>query len=287
MGSEPWRILSTQHSELSTFLSMTLAVVTVHYQNPSLTQRFIDSVTDCFIVQKVVVVSHDSFVMPSGGKLEFLQQTNLGYAAGLNRALELVMSQKIQTVLAANPDVLLNCKVIEELLNEHQKTGSACTFPVLSEQGRTIEGYRFGRFGSLQITKDPEWYSGACFVFEVDAWKKAGGFDESFFHYFEDRDFCLRVRKQGAKIHQARSVLIVHETKSGQDFISGDLPKFAVRNHLVALQRSGLLNPISFLNVIARHFLYLFRWQSPVRGISGWIHGIQEFLTGNDGGVVK
>src|ERR1700741_4585644 len=108
---------------------MTVAVLTVHYQNSSLTQRFIDSVKDCMVVQKIIVVSHDSFAMPSTGKLEFFQQSNLGYAAGINRGMEIVMSHGIQTVLVANPDVSLDCKAVEDLLNEHRRSDAACTFP--------------------------------------------------------------------------------------------------------------------------------------------------------------
>jgi GT2 family glycosyltransferase len=266
---------------------MNLAVITVHYQNPSLTQSLIDSVKDCSIVGKIVVVSHDSFLLSSGGKLEFLQQPNRGYAAGLNRAMEVVMLSGIQTVLATNPDVLLDCKIVEALLNDHQKYGADCTFPVLSEMGRNLHGYRFSKFGSLQITEDPEWFSGACFVVNVATWKKIGGINETFFHYFEDRDLCLRIRKSGGKLHQAKNILIVHRSKSGDNFAQQELPKFAVRNHLLSLEQSGRLNPLTFLNVILRHFLYLFRWKRGWRGIGGWAHGIQEFLTKKRVGVVK
>jgi GT2 family glycosyltransferase len=258
---------------------MSLAVITVHYQHPELTQRLINSVKDCSIVQKIIVISHDSFSMPSGEKLEFLCQPNRGYAAGLNRGVEVANSSGFPTILAVNPDVVLECKTVDELVLQHQKADAACTFPVLSENGQILRGYRFGRFGSLQITDDPEWYSGACFIFNVEAWKKAGGFDEGFFHYFEDRDFCLRIRNSGGKLYQAKNVVVVHETKSGMNFVQTNLPKFAVRNHLLSLERSGLLNPISFFNVILRYFFYLFRWKTPWQGIRGWIHGIQEFLT--------
>lgn len=266
---------------------MSLAVITVHYQNPLLTQRLINSIKDCSILQKIIVVSHDSFSMPSEGKTEFLKQPNRGYAAGLNRGVDAAVASGFQTILAVNPDVVLDCKTVEDLLLQHQNANTACTFPILLENGKMIHGYRFGRFGSLQITEDPEWYSGACFLFNVEDWKKAGGLDEKFFHYFEDRDFCLRIRKSGGRMHQARNVVIVHEAKSGSDFLQGNLPKFAVRNHLLSLERSGLLNPVSFFNVILGHFFYLFRWKRPWRGFRGWIRGIQEFLTWKRVGVVK
>jgi len=260
---------------------MSLGAITVHYQNPSLTRRLVESLQDCSIVRKVIVVSHDSFFLPSKGKLQFVQQTNRGYAAGLNRAVEIAVLSGIETILAANPDVVLDCNAVEALFNEHQKSAAACTFPVLLEKGKRIYGYRFSRLGSLKVARDAEWCSGACFLCDVDVWKQTGGFDETFFHYFEDRDFCLRLRRAGHKLHQAETVVVVHESKSSGNYVDGMLPKFAVKNHLLSLQRSGMLNPFSFMNVVLRHFLYLFRWKGWPRGISPWIRGIREFLTGN------
>jgi len=234
---------------------------------------------DCSPVQRIVVVSHDSFLLPSQGKVTFIQQPNRGYAAGLNRAIGELANSGIRTVLAANPDVIINCKIVEELHAAHLASGAACTFPVLSERGRLLEGYRFSRLGTLLRTPDAEWYSGACFLVSMEAWKKVGGLDESFFHYFEDRDFCIRVRRAGLTLHQARRVVVQHETKSGQNFVEGPLPKYAIKNHLLSLERSSLLSPASFANAVIRNFLYLFRWKQGWRGIPQWISGVQEFLT--------
>ena len=258
---------------------MSLVAVTVHYGNSDLTEKLIHTLIRCDLVQSIIVVLHDSFSFPKREQVQFLEHENRGYAAGLNLAVEHVMAKEDppRLLLALNPDVQLDSAGIEQLYSEHIAAGADCTFPVLREKGQLVYGYRFSRWGSLQTVQSPEWYSGACFLFSLDAWRKTGGFEESYFHYFEDRDFCLRVRKAGLKMHQAK-VVVDHTSKSGIDYPLSELPRFAVRNHLIALERSNRLGPVSFLNVVGRHFAYLFRWKKGWRGIPQWLRGIAEFL---------
>jgi GT2 family glycosyltransferase len=266
---------------------MSFAVVTVHFQNPSSTIRLVGALENCESVHSILVISHDSFQMENRGKVVCFQQPNKGYASGLNFGVKHLPAE-IRTVLAVNPDVILDCEKMKALYSQHLAAGAGCTFPVLMEmKGRMVYGYRFSRFGSLLNTKDPEWFSGACFLFSVEAWEKAGGFDETLFHYFEDRDFCLKVLKAGFMLHQAPDVLVEHEGKSGENYPETSLPKFAVKNHLLALERGKLLGPLSFMNVVLRHFLYLFHWKRAWRGIPEWLKGIREFLTHTESAVVE
>ena len=52
--------------------------------------------------------------------------------------------------------------------------------------------------------------SGAAMFFETAIFDKIGGFDENFFLYFEETDYCKRARKKGYKIYQINSVNVVH-----------------------------------------------------------------------------
>jgi GT2 family glycosyltransferase len=265
---------------------MSLTAVIVHFGDPPATQRLIQTLMSSPIVQETVVVLHDSYPLPKEGNVEWIETENRGYAAGLNRGVEHILASRddSQLILALNPDVQIDSKTIRDLMSEHAQANADCTFPVIRENNRMIHGYRFSRFGTLKTVIDPEWHSGACFLFSASAWKQAGGLDESYFHYFEDRDFCLRLNHAGLRCNQTLKIVVDHQGKSGADYPGSELPKYAVRNHLISLERSELLGPLSFLNVTIRHFLYLFRWKRGWRGISKWREGIQEFVNGS---VVK
>jgi GT2 family glycosyltransferase len=263
---------------------MNAAAVIVHYANPPATERLIETLLECSDIQRIIVMLHDLYPFSRGSdKIEWIEGENRGYAAGLNRSMKHLLSKDddSQLVLALNPDVRIDSRTIRMMIAEHAAGNADCTFPVIRENNRLIHGYRFSRLGALQTSNHPEWYSGACFLLSLSAWKKAGGFDESYFHYFEDRDFCLRLKVAGLRCLQASQIVVEHEGKSGDDFPATELPKYAVRNHLIALQRSQRLGPVSFLNVTARHLAYLFRWKRGWRGIPKWRQGIKEFVNGS------
>jgi GT2 family glycosyltransferase len=51
---------------------------------------------------------------------------------------------------------------------------------------------------------------GSCIIFSTHAWKDVGPFDENFFVYHEETDWCLRARDRGYEIVYDPSVGIVH-----------------------------------------------------------------------------
>ena len=259
---------------------MSVSALLVHYGPEAFTKSALDTLLASSVIQNIVVVLHDSYSLERNPRAQWIESENRGYAAGLNLGVHhLLADPSTENILALNPDVRLDESQLRNLIFAHQQNANACTFPVLKENDHLLYGYRFSKFGSLQqVRQNAEWYSGACFVFTVDAWKKTGGFDETFFHYFEDYDFCARLRQAGLTFFQSREIVVEHTGKSGMDYPRTELPRFAVRNHLMALDRLGRLGPLTFLNVIGRQFLYLFRWPKGWRGIPHWHRGIRDFM---------
>ena len=52
--------------------------------------------------------------------------------------------------------------------------------------------------------------SGAAMFFETTIFDKIGGFDENFFLYFEETDYCKRAQEKGYKIYQINKTKVVH-----------------------------------------------------------------------------
>lgn len=257
-----------------------LAAVLVHFGDSEFTHTAISSVENLQSIQ-VVVVLHSKFIYEQNHpKCTFIRSENLGYAAGINRAMKYVGATfpEIKYVIVFNPDLQINASQIESLLTDHINSEADCTFPALQEGNLINHGYRLNRFGLLRPTqKESKLYSGACFLLSLNAWERAGGMNEKYFHYFEDIDFCLRMQRAGLKLNHARQVVLKHLGKSGVEYPVTELPRYAVRNHLYFLNTEGILNLSSFLCVSFAHFLYLFRWKSGWRGIKAWMRGIQEF----------
>jgi N-acetylglucosaminyl-diphospho-decaprenol L-rhamnosyltransferase len=57
---------------------------------------------------------------------------------------------------------------------------------------------------------DVDWVTGACLMMRRDTFNKLGGFDESFFMYFEDVDLCKRVKDLGLKVIYYPKTTVIH-----------------------------------------------------------------------------
>ncbi len=69
-------------------------------------------------------------------------------------------------------------------------------------------------------TREVEQVCGACLFVRRDAWQQVGGFDPAYFMYFEDTDFCIRLRRAGWPIYFLPSARIGHRLgeSSGRDW---------------------------------------------------------------------
>jgi len=56
----------------------------------------------------------------------------------------------------------------------------------------------------------PTWYTAACVLVRAEAFRAVGGFDESFFMYFEDVDLCLRLEAAGWRLAQEPRAVVCH-----------------------------------------------------------------------------
>ncbi len=52
---------------------------------------------------------------------------------------------------------------------------------------------------------------GAFMLVRMEAWKAAGGFDERYFFFFEETDFCLQIRRRGFQTWHLPQVEVWHE----------------------------------------------------------------------------
>ena len=62
-----------------------------------------------------------------------------------------------------------------------------------------------------------EWVSGAVMTMSADLWRRVGGFDEDYFLYWEDIDFCRRVHEVGGTIRVDESVTAFHDEGGTQE----------------------------------------------------------------------
>ncbi len=134
-----------------------------------------------------------------------------------------------KNLLFLNPDCLIQEKDIRQLveaLNSSAKIGIVA--PRLFNENQKEQRWSFaaksnfpfkifkGKKGkndrqiSTSGNEAVEWVTGACLMVKRKVFLKVNGFDPNFFLYFEDRDFCKRVKKVGYEIVRCLKAKAVH-----------------------------------------------------------------------------
>jgi len=162
------------------------------------------------------------------------QSENRGFAGGVNPGVD-IATQPL--VLLLNTDAHTSRQSIEEvaaymgrmpevgvvgpqiLTPDHRPQSSAWREPslmglALNALGLSkIEVLNFERYQGKQFAEPSEvdCVSGCAMMIRRDLIVELGGFDENYFMYFEETDFCVRARRRGKRVHHAPVGEFVHE----------------------------------------------------------------------------
>lgn len=220
-----------------------IAVAVVNYNTRDLLRRCLDSILR-EQPDEVVVVDNAS---PDGsaamvredypGVTLCANEENHGFAGGVNQAFARCASPY---VLLLNSDTLLTPGVLGGLrayLDQHERAGvvgprllnpdgslqpSCYHFPtplhVLLELSNVSAAVRFIpllrrhylRTWAHDAARPVPWVLGAAMAIRRSAFAAVGGFDESFFMYSEEIDFCYRLQRAGWATHFAPVGAIYH-----------------------------------------------------------------------------
>jgi GT2 family glycosyltransferase len=192
---------------------------------------------------------------------------NPGFAAGLNQGFRALPSAEL--ILVLNPDAILQTglaplvRCFDDPLTAIA-AGALCGQDRQPQRGFTVRRFptvaaltlenlavnrvwpgnfcnRRWRCFDLDLTQsqDVEQPAGAFLLIRREAWQTVGGFDEGFRPvWFDDVDFCLRIRESGLRIRYEPTALAVHE--GGHSVRSVDWGKRQVYWNENQLRYSGL-----------------------------------------------
>jgi len=224
---------------------MSTAVLIVNYKSYDELGRCLRSLAPyCGADDEVVVVDYETdanalsaAIRGQAGVDVVPRSDNLGFAAGVNIAAG---RARAKYLMLLNPDTTVEgpvLRVLEDWMTSHPGVGAAAP-RVLNEDGSTQATARrfpdlttvFGgrstwltkHFPSNWLSRrnlaakdasspiDVDWVSGVCLMTPRDLFTRLGGLDEGFFMYWEDADYCYRVRDAGLRRCYVPSAAVRH-----------------------------------------------------------------------------
>ena len=222
-----------------------VAVVTVSYGSADVLEDFLESIPAASLSPILTVVADNKPDIDSGvsaltasHSASYLPMpTNLGYGAAMNAAVASLPGE-VEWVLISNPDVVFTSGAVDALVAAGESdVRIAAVGPAILTGGRVYpsarsipslrNGIGHALFANIwvgnpwtkayrkdseyeAIRRDAGWLSGACVLVRRSAFESLGGFDESFFMYFEDVDLGYRLGKSGFRNVYEPAALVEH-----------------------------------------------------------------------------
>lgn len=206
-------------------MSADIIVVVVTYNSMAHIDGLLDSLRRelAGVDAEVIVVDNDSSDgtaarVAARPDARLLRSSNRGYAAAINAAVESTTSRAPLFIL--NPDTRLEPGTINAVLAAVTRHHAIIAPRILNDDGTLVDSLRraptlrralgLGFTGWPAFTEhipvtepvytlggEADWATGAALVIPRECHDAVGGWDESYFLYSEETDFCLRARAAG------------------------------------------------------------------------------------------
>lgn len=169
------------------------------------------------------------------------QPTNLGFAKACNQAAKLATGRYF---VFLNPDTEVSAGFFNDLEREFARharvgilgghllrpdgstqpsvRGLPTPWPMVLETLKLLQRFPWLAPSYLRLSFNyetsqfVEQVMGACFAVRRETWEQLNGFDERFFVWFEEVDFCKRALTQGYEIWYSAHLILIHQ--QGQSF---------------------------------------------------------------------
>jgi N-acetylglucosaminyl-diphospho-decaprenol L-rhamnosyltransferase len=195
---------------------------------------------------EIIVINNDK---RESERLSVLQKTypfilrenseNIGFGSAVNQGMVLA---KAPWVGLLNPDILWPNTQLENLLQYIPAKERIIGLPLYDKNGKREQHGSGKRVTLMRLflnhvrrekhgeksEENVDWISGGAIFFSKATWEKLGGFDEKYFLYYEDVDFCERARQMNIPCVVLNQFRVIHFRGQSQE--SKEIQKKLYRN---------------------------------------------------------
>ena len=211
---------------------MKSSIIILTYNSSRFIDALLKSIKDFAKDSEVLIVDNNSTdeTVKLAKKYDFVKVLetgeNLGFAKGINFGVKRATGDFL---LFLNPDAVLESGKIEDFISIFGDPSVGASGVILLDFEGNAEksaGKFFNLWDALAIAlgldealgvrfssdskRAVDFVSGGAMMVRRIAFEKVGGFDENFFMYLEDMDFCYRLRKAGYKTVFTPDIVISH-----------------------------------------------------------------------------
>lgn len=243
-----------------------VSIITVNFNQPKVTQELLLSIihTNTYKNIEIIVVDNGSKTDPATllstqfPDVKFIRSdANLGFAGGNNIGINAATGDYFFLV---NNDTEFTADLVQKLvdvLNEHPETGMVSPRiqyfddkTLIQYAGFTQLNYYTMRNSSVgqfqrngddfnQVTGATGYAHGAAMMVKKEVIQKAGLMFENYFLYYEEMDWCERIRRAGYEIWMRGDAVIYHKESVSVGRVSWLKAYFMNRNRILFARRNS------------------------------------------------
>ena len=230
-------------------IDVQIAVIVLNYFGLADTVKCINSVQN--ILKSIVFLIDNSVDQNERSKLtEYYQHDdkiyllypskNLGFAAGVNFAIDAALNKGFKRFLLLNNDTVLLNGTREKLNKAFIEWPASLIAPTIRWNNRLNKGYYYHRFSGLIIQnrglKQNGWLfflSGCALAFDKSFLEQVGYLNEKFFMYGEDVELCHRAQEKRIPIILLDDELVQHTGSHSAKMASFFYEYHMLRSHFL------------------------------------------------------
>ena len=256
-----------------------IAVIIINWKKYDFTLKCIDSVLKSSYKNfKIILIDNESQNVFSDNinksdRIHIIKnKNNEGFSKANNQGIKYSLKNGFEYVLLLNNDTLIKNDLIYLLINKSKSLNQKIIQPLILNYDGTkiwnaggIINYFLGTFQTHKKGKSfknfkrnehfTDWFTGCCVLIKSEIFDEVGFFDESFFAYYEDIDFSIRLREHGYSIAMMNDSYLYHFESASSKFSNqneGNLSPYVhylnIRNHILLLKKhSKSFNSIGIL----------------------------------------
>ena len=176
------------------------------------------------------------------------REQNEGFGQGCNVGIDYAMREGTDYILLLNTDTVLETNLVEELVSNIDNNSVITATIYCGDKNDKKFWYAGGKidYETAKVdqllyingenkTYDVDFISGCCMMFHRDIIEQIGGFDQRFYLYYEDADFCVRLRQHGIKMKYITTTSLWHKvggSSLGGNEMSCSTQYYVTRNRL-------------------------------------------------------
>jgi len=189
---------------------------------------------------------------------KILNSENKGFSAAVNQGLNYVKDRNGEWIIVANQDIDLKRTDFNLLSEKLDKTTASIIGPIAG----TLDRNRWTTILDQSVSNKFEYITASLVAIRLAILDQVGYFEEKYFMYYEDVDFCIRATRKGFSMEQVSLRTFKHKESSviGKNSIRHNY--YLTRNHLLFIERLAPIRvilyeivrlPKSFFEFLSQH----------------------------------